>query len=248
MFSPVRTVRVGMYEKYPELIEAIPNSNTDFECATIALSQTASMFKQGITASLNFSEAFANLNSIVHGKIPYTLIGAMARNYYLPPRATLDIDLLFLVSVRPRVIAAFEHAGYKVIKEDSSHYVVKNISKGLDLDLLFTNPDEPYSTAVHSAKAVNVFGTKVNMCAPEMLVWLYLTTDQMRHVSDAQALLKSGKVNTHLLYEEMQDADDDFSIELLSKIQNAKTARQNVGILTFLSSSPHKRSSRRYAC
>jgi len=130
---------------------------------------TASLPKRSLATF--YQDAFAILEE---AQIQFLIGGAFAQSRHTQrDRDTKDLDIILRRDDVPRMLVAFEHAGYQA-DVPYPHWLAKIHSNGHYLDVLFgsgngvIHVDDCWFT--HSVEA-DVLDRKVQLCPPEELLW-----------------------------------------------------------------------------
>lgn len=118
-----------------------------------------------------YQDAFAILEE---AGIPFLIGGAFAQSRHTGrDRDTKDLDIILRRDDVPRMLVAFEHAGYHA-EVPYPHWLAKIHSNGQYLDVLFGSGNGvihvEQSWWVHAVEA-DVLDRKVKLCPPEELLW-----------------------------------------------------------------------------
>ena len=177
-----------------------------------------------------FDWTFKKIGNLFNGlKIDYALIGAVAMGISTPyQRFTQDIDVLTYDQHRPAIHREMLRNKFVTLQNglDPETYLVRytDTETRIEVDILYSDDMiDPEASVVALAVPAMAFGTTVNVSTPEMAIWLYLHSNQIRHKSDIVQLLKTGQVDTVKLSRYIKDADQDFLLdELTELIERAK--------------------------
>ena len=148
-------------------------------------------------------------------KLPYAVAGAVALSMYAKPRNTEDVDVIVFKSDKKKLLNYFDEKG--IVYDNADRYqVTVKAQKGItDIDILFGFAG-PEVYAIDSAVTMKIAGIPLRVISPEALLWMYLSSDLAKHKVDAINLLRSGKVNTWKLINELED-EDPFLIDILKE-------------------------------
>jgi hypothetical protein len=151
---------------------------------------TASLPKRSLATF--YQDAFAILEE---ANIPFLIGGAFAQSRHTGrDRDTKDLDIVLQREDVPRMLAAFESAGYHA-EVPFPHWLAKIHSNGHYLDVLFgsgngaVHVDECWFTQSVEAE---VLDRKVRLCPPEELIWSKAFVQERERFDGADVL--------HLLY------------------------------------------------
>lgn len=129
--------------------------------------------------------------SLKKHKVPFALIGGLAFDHYAKePRFTRDIDFVVSPENWEKAVFAIRKAGFVYGSEDEYLTQLEN-NDHVRVDLLFGVGD-PEESARELATVQTVLGVRVPVAPPELLVWMYLLSDQRKHAEDAEALVRRG--------------------------------------------------------
>ncbi len=124
-------------------------------------------------------------------RVEFALVGGLALDHHADePRFTRDIDFVVAAEDWKRAVAAIKKAGCRRGDVDDMLTQLEN-ADGVRIDLLFGVGD-PEESARATAKVATVLGVRVPVARPELLVWMYLLSDQRRHEEDASKLVAQG--------------------------------------------------------
>lgn len=176
-----------------------------------------------------FKDVFGEIIYILKdADIDYCIIGAIAYAQYHPkPRSTSDIDFLVFENDAKKLVKLL--ARFNPEKEDDSHYKIKvGRESGIDLiEILFTVGASPDSTAILTAKPMNIFGVKdVYVCRPEPLVAMYLQSASggvEKSYLDAKEFIKNKLVDIRKLRNILEDSWDNSLLKLMDDALNDRS-------------------------
>ena len=147
---------------------------------------TASLPKRSLATF--YQDAFAILEE---AQIQFLIGGAFAQSRHTQrDRDTKDLDIILRRDDVPRMLVAFEHAGYQA-DVPYPHWLAKIHSNGQYLDVLFgsgngvIHVDDCWFT--HSVEA-EVLDRKVRLCPPEELLWSKAFVQERERFDGADAL------------------------------------------------------------
>jgi len=154
--------------------------------------------------------------------VQYVIGGANALSLYVRPRATIDIDAFVDLADKDELDTLL--AGeFEVVSLGRFHSKFRQAD--VEIDILYAGANaEDYALA--SARDAVILGTKLRAPSPEALLWLYLASDEPRHMGDAIELLRSvPALDVGRLRRELEAGQP----ELLPKLERMlTTARQPV--------------------
>lgn len=203
-----------------------------------------SLLMNSPTAHRGFDWTFKKIGALFNGlNIDYALIGAVAMGISTPyQRFTQDIDILTYDQHRRAIHHEMLRNSFVTRQNglDPGTYLVRymDTETRIEVDILYSDDMiDPEASAVALAVKATAFDTTVNVCTPEMAIWLYLHSNQIRHKSDIVQLLKTGRVDVPKLCRYIKDADQAFLLEelnLLIKRANdeMKPSKYNVSTST----------------
>lgn len=113
-----------------------------------------------------------------HNGVNYCIIGSQARNCYLKPRATQDLDIL-CIDDEEEIILLLEDVGLSFKEVGEGQYTLKAAkgnSKIVEYDLLFNIGFDPYSSAVKRARKTKIFGEDAYVAQPIDLCLMWLVS------------------------------------------------------------------------
>ena len=157
----------------------------------------------------------------------YVIGGALALGFYAKPRSTNDVDVFTHLSSKSKILAELDRRDIKYTKESNSQYIIPATATRSDFDILL-GLDDSFEELMFKPNKGLLYGVEVPITRPEGLLWNYLIsiTDnldkakQLQHKADAANLLRSGKVNTRHLRQELE-ATDFTLIDLLDELIDA---------------------------
>jgi hypothetical protein len=139
-------------------------------------------------------EALLRVVELLEGRgVPYMVIGGFANLQWGEPRTTLDLDIT-VAADDPELVALAGAAG-TVLVEDPSGFLARTrvlpvrLADGTRVDLIAATL--PYEIdAIGRARAVEVSGRRVRVCAPEDLVIHKILSERPRDIDDVAGVLR----------------------------------------------------------
>ena len=175
-----------------------------------------------ITSHANCREMLiATIFALNKAKIPYALIGSLARMCYLPDvKPTKDADFLLLADKRPALLNLLPQ-----IPHDSCttpHHSMLTLQWSaceVSMEFLFATPGfDPESACVRDTVQMQFLGKTIRLAKPEYLVWMLVHSPHERHKVAVRQLLSSGCVNKGKLANMMYAAGEYDAMRMLSGI------------------------------
>lgn len=136
------------------------------------------------------------LAALGDAEVPYCVIGATALAVRGLPRMTRDLDITVLIDDAWPAIDALRAAGLRATTptgtaDDPEPMIVfVDPTTDVEVDLLIAAGD-PEATAIDQASATPVFGTPAPVATLEVLLLLYLYSNQPRHLGDFATIVQS---------------------------------------------------------
>jgi hypothetical protein len=119
--------------------------------------------------------------------VRYVIGGANALSLYVRPRATIDIDA-FVDMANKDPLDRLLASQFEMVSIGRFHSKFRQAD--VEIDILYAGANaEDYALA--SAREAVILGTKLQAPSPEALLWLYLVSDEPRHLGDTIELLRS---------------------------------------------------------
>lgn len=158
--------------RFKELIDKLnkPNDGTRSLFESIAIPEV--------------EKALQDWNKTNHSGI---LIGGCAVGYYTRPRATTDVDILFLIKDDiPELVSGFKRTRKGAFQHNNTHVEIEVLSPS-SINVSHELVKKVFDTAIIS--------NKVKIASPSSLVALKLQRLKSHDIGDIAELIKTGKVN-----------------------------------------------------
>jgi hypothetical protein len=136
------------------------------------------------------------LASLAKAEVPHCVIGATALAARGLPRMTRDLDVAVMIDDAAAAIDALRSAGLRATTpvgtaDDPEPMIVFVDPKTkVEVDLLIAAGD-PEATAIDRAAPARVFGVRAPVATLELLLLLYLYSNQPKHLGDFAAIVQS---------------------------------------------------------
>jgi predicted nucleotidyltransferase len=174
---------------------------------------------------------FAAVDALEALDLPWALVGGMAMNTWVKPRATKDVDVYadLPARLRPRLQRELEQRGFHVpaMEEELQRFGVfrSRSADGVFLDVF--EAVGPLGQAIlDRRRKVVVEGHDLRVCTPEDLAVLKVFSDRERDLDDVVALAAAPKLNLDLSYVERwaRQLDDSQGVdEVTTRLRRAIT-------------------------
>lgn len=159
--------------------------------------------------------------------VEFAVAGGLALGKRGYVRSTIDLDLLIEPGAWQAVLATLRGAGFR-LRGPADPWMMTFVDSetGIRVDILFGHED-PEESARVTASPMMLFGTRVPVVGANYLLWMYLLSDQSRHMSDAVALIRRHKVDVAWLMRTLSREDPE-SLEIFkSYVIRARAEEQS---------------------
>ncbi|MEI6259641.1 MAG: hypothetical protein WCR46_07025 [Deltaproteobacteria bacterium] len=183
------------------------------------------LLMESLKGHRRFDHTFKKIGNVFNGlEIEYAIIGAVSMGITTSyQRFTKDIDILSYDQYRISIHHELIKNKFETLQDglDTGEYMVRytDTETNITVDILYSDDRiDPEASVVGLAIQATAFDTTVNVCIPEMTIWLCLHSNQTRHKADIVELLKTGEVDISRLGNYIKQADQSFLIDDLNEL------------------------------
>jgi hypothetical protein len=159
-----------------------------------------------IIESILIPELSEALLDLIKNDENFVLIGGLALSYYVKPRTTMDIDILFLKETIPDILFNFKKIRNHVFQHDKTHVEVETLDSNF-LNIPENIVKEIFKNSIKDKKY------NINIADPSGLVVSKLFRFSRQDQADIEELIKYDKIDISNYSLEQNEIDKFLSIK-----------------------------------